>query len=317
VATILGVLLAASACSAAESAPDATTTTALPTTTTVPASSTTTTEPPDTMPPPIATDPENGAVSVSYVTEITVATEPGATVTVDDQPLALGPDGTGEVSRRSAKGLNAVRIEATDDSGNTASEIYTYEFDPQPGWVTAIGDSVMLGTAGEIEQRLGEGVVDATVSRQFVQGIDLARQIAHRDRPPSVIIIGLGTNGPVSDELFDQMMANLGDIPLVVFINTRVPRPWEAGTNAALAAGVERYANAVLVDWWAAADQHPELFRKDGFHPLPAGRVMLADLMAAAVFPDPGLDLLTETPEPTPGKPQGGSLTESARGYDP
>lgn len=301
-------MLVAAACTTARGATEeptttaATTTTAAPTTTLPP--TTTTTEPPDTTPPAIQTDPADGSVSAEYITEVTITTEPGATVTVDGEPLAVDADGVGVVARPSAIGTNAFRIEASDAEGNTASAIYTYEFEPEQGWVTALGDSVMLGTADEIEKRLGAGVVDATVSRQFSQGVALAAQEAAAQPAPSVIIIGLGTNGPVSDELFDRMMESLGDIPLVVFINTRVPRSWEAGTNAALAAGVERYDNTVLVDWWAAADTQPQLFRQDGFHPLPAGRVLLADLIADAIFPDPGLDLLTAKSEPAADEPE-------------
>jgi lysophospholipase L1-like esterase len=297
------MMLMAAACTTARGATeDPTTTAATPTTTaatTTTRAPTTTTEPPDTTPPVIQTDPANGSVSTEYITEVAISTEPGATVMVDGEPLTVD-GGAGVVSRRSALGENAFRIEATDAAGNTASAVYTYEFEPEPGWVSAFGDSVMLGTADEIEKRLGDGVVDATVSRQFSQGVALAAREAARQRPPSVIIIGLGTNGPVSDDLFDRMMEGLGDVPLVVFVNTRVPRAWEAGTNAALASGVERYDNTVLVDWWAAADSQPQLFRQDGFHPLQAGRVLLADLIADAVFPDAGLDLLTAKSEPEP-----------------
>jgi hypothetical protein len=124
-----------------------------------------------------------------------------------------------------------------------------------------------------------------------------------------VVVIALGTNGPVNDRLFDRMMEKLSDTPLVVFVNTRVPRKWEGGTNAALAAGVERYQNAVLVDWWGSVDDQPQLFGKDGFHPRPAGRTILAELIAEAIFPEPNADAtaclpgsaVTYTPETPTG----------------
>ena len=70
----------------------------------------------------------------------------------------------------------------------------------------------------------------------------------------------------------------------MVFVNVCVPRPWAAGDNAVLAAGVARYpGEAVLVDWYSEASAHPEWFDADGVHLDPAGAAALARLIAAAV----------------------------------
>ena len=57
--------------------------------------------------------------------------------------------------------------------------------------MTAIGDSVMLGAKGALEAKIPGIHVDAAVSRQFGNGIDLIRQLkdagqlsaGRRDRP--------------------------------------------------------------------------------------------------------------------------------------
>ena len=153
-------------------------------------------------------------------------------------------------------------------------------------WIVAIGDSIMLGSKAEIEKRLGDNIVDATVSRQFLDAPKLVARLLAREEPPEVIIIGLGTNGPVQERHFEEVMEIAGTEPLVAFINVHVPRKWEATSNRELAAGVERHDNAVLVDWYGATKGRNNLFAGDGFHPKQAGRVIMAELIASTIYPD-------------------------------
>jgi hypothetical protein len=71
----------------------------------------------------------------------------------------------------------------------------------------------------------------------------------------------------------------------VVIVNLTVPRSWEAPNNAALASGVQRSSNAVLVDWNSASAGRTDLFWDDGMHLRPAGAALYARLVAAAVGP--------------------------------
>ena len=75
------------------------------------------------------------------------------------------------------------------------------------------------------------------------------------------------------------------DVPLVAFVNVRVPRQWEDTSNRVIAEGVARYDNAALVDWYSVSSDRDELFSGDGVHPKQPGRVILAELIAEAVFP--------------------------------
>jgi lysophospholipase L1-like esterase len=83
-------------------------------------------------------------------------------------------------------------------------------------------------------------------------------------------------------------MLEAADVPLVVFVNVRVPRDWETPTNIALAAGVERWDNAILVDWFGASDADDGNFAGDGFHPSIGGRVLYAELITDRIFAGPG-----------------------------
>jgi len=266
-------------------ASDSSTTVTTTTTTTV-ATTTTTTKPPDTDPPVIATVPADGDVVTTYVVKFDVSTEPGAAVLFDDEHVEVDAQGSFAVTRPSDLGPNTVTVEATDEAGNTSTTEVTYSFEPEEGWVVAIGDSVLLGSKIEVEKRLGDGVVDGKVSRQFRDGITMVEKLLARGVPPQVIIMALGTNGPATEGLFDEMMKVAAEVPLMVFVNVRVPRKWESTTNTTLAEGTERYDNAVLVDWWTPTHDRDDLFAKDGFHPKQPGRVIYAELVAEAIFPN-------------------------------
>lgn len=245
----------------------------------------TTTAPSDDEPPSVATSPEHGDYVQWFRGEFTVRTEPGSAVTINGDPVELETDGTYALPVANTPGANVFIVTSTDGADNVTTKNVRYDFVPQEGWVAGIGDSVMLGSKIEIEKRLGGGVVDATVSRQFNNAPGLVASLTARPDPPEVIVIGLGTNGPVQERHFEEVMEIAGTEPLMVFVNVHVPRTWEATSNRELAAGVDRHDNAVLVDWSAATEGRNNLFAKDGFHPTQSGRVIMAELIAAAIFP--------------------------------
>lgn len=253
---------------------------------TVVSTTTSTTTPTDETPPSVATSPEKGDVVQWFSGEFTVRTEPGSLVTINGEDIELEASGRYSIPITNTPGANLVIVTSTDEADNVTTERVRYDFVPQEGWVAGIGDSVMLGSKIEIEKRLGSGVVDATVSRQFNNAPKLVARLLARPIPPEVIIIGLGTNGPAQERHFEEVMEIAGTDPLVVFVNVHVPRTWEATSNRELAAGVERHDNAVLVDWSAATEGRNNLFAKDGFHPKQPGRVIMAELIASAIFPD-------------------------------
>lgn len=152
---------------------------------------------------------------------------------------------------------------------------------PYYGRTLAVGDSVMLDAEEALQAR---GIsVDAAVSRQFFQGIDILlweRGIGHL---PPAIVVGLGTNGPITDQLFDQMMQVVRGAHVVVFVTVREPRFWESQVNGVLRAGVARWPHTQLADWHALSAGHAEWFWDDGIHLRPEGSAPYARLVAAAL----------------------------------
>ncbi len=132
--------------------------------------------------------------------------------------------------------------------------------------MTAVGDSVMLDYESPLQTDIPGVVVDAAVSRQWGDGETLLQQLKAEDALGAEVIVGLGTNGPITDTDFDDMMAILSGASRVVFVNVHVDRPWQDANNAVLANGVTRYSNAVVADWATLAAQNPGWFGADGTH---------------------------------------------------
>lgn len=151
------------------------------------------------------------------------------------------------------------------------------------GSVVAIGDSVMAGAVKPLGSLIAQIDVDAVRGRQAAAALKLLQERHDAGRLGDVVIIHIGNNGPFSQGQFDAMMQLLADVRQVVFVNVKVPRRWEAPNNAVIADGVQRYPNALLVDWHGATANRPELFWRDGIHLRPSGAQFYADLIAGSV----------------------------------
>jgi hypothetical protein len=141
---------------------------------------------------------------------------------------------------------------------------------PGPGFnagqVTAVGDSVMIDYQDPLKTAIPGINVDAAVSRQWSDGESILQTLKSDGQLGGDVIVGLGTNGPITDADFDAMMAILGGASRVVFVNVHVDRPWQDPNNAVLASGATRYPNVVVADWATLAAQNPGWFGADGTH---------------------------------------------------
>jgi peptidoglycan/LPS O-acetylase OafA/YrhL len=150
--------------------------------------------------------------------------------------------------------------------------------------VMAIGDSVMLASAPELAQAVPGIYINAQVSRAMIAGVALVRQMAAEHRLRHVVIIGLGTNGPVSADQIAQLRAAIGASRWLVLVNTFVPRPWEHEVNSTIGAAAGRYHNVLLVNWHAAIEHHTNLLWSDGIHPQPIGGKLYARVVRVVVL---------------------------------
>ena len=140
------------------------------------------------------------------------------------------------------------------------------------GHVTSIGDSVMIDAQPALESDIPGIDVEAAVSRQWDDGITIAQQLKSENRLGAIVVIDLGTNGPVSQHQFTNMMDVLSGASRVVFVTVHLPSyyTWSSSVNATLEQGVPHYARDRLADFNKLADKNPQWFYSDGIH-MPIG----------------------------------------------
>ena len=178
-------------------------------------------------------------------------------------------------SSRENGDASMTQAQRTSYNGRTGPSEFT-------GSVSAIGDSVMLGAVRRLQKDIyGLTVIDAEVGLQIYAATDTLRYRRAAGQLGHVVIVHLGNNGTFTKGQFDRIMRTLSGVDRVVFVNVSVPRAWEDPNNQVIAEGVERYPNAVLVDWHSASADRPELFYKDGYHLRPAGQRIYASMITA------------------------------------
>jgi hypothetical protein len=207
-------------------------------------------------------------------------------------PTGLAPDALPAVVATMAAaqgGAGAVPTPTGTDTPAAQPTIVSAMVTPAPhpqsstSQVVAIGDSVMLAASGYLQQDISGISVDAVVGRQVQAGLDVLKARAANGTLGSVVVVHVGNNGPFTAQQFDEMMTLAGAKRQVVVVNDKVPRAWQDANNAVLAAGVKRFANAVLIDWYSASANNPNLFWGDGVHLRPEGAKLYASLIAAQV----------------------------------
>ena len=158
--------------------------------------------------------------------------------------------------------------------------------------VTAIGDSVMLAAAPQLQAALNGIYINAAISRQMSAGLAVVQGLAGAGLLRSVVVLGLGTNGTVTTSQISQLLATIGPHHKLVLVNTFVPRPWQNGDNRVLAAAARKHDNVMLANWFATIEHRTGLLWDDDVHPRPPGATLYARMVATAVQ-------ATRSPRPT------------------
>ncbi len=145
----------------------------------------------------------------------------------------------------------------------------------------------MLGAATQLA---AQGfTVDAVESRAFVNGLETVLTLKEQGRLGDVVVVHLGTNGPISPSDMTTMMEALADVPQVLLLTIDVPRDYTAGNNGLIYDTANTYPNVSLLDWAGLDDGCPgECFYSDGYHLRPAGQEYYAQLIGCRP-PDPAL----------------------------
>ena len=114
--------------------------------------------------------------------------------------------------------------------------------------VTAIGDSILLDVAPYLTEYFPSINMDGKVGRQMSQAVEIVKKMKKEGTLGDTVIIELGSNGAFNKNELISMIKLIGNDREIIFINTRVPRPWETEVNNALKEVTEKYTNTTLVN---------------------------------------------------------------------
>lgn len=154
---------------------------------------------------------------------------------------------------------------------------------PSGDQITAIGDSVMLASAPQLQQLFPGIAIDAAVSRQMHQAPVIVQALRDAGALRPVVLIGLGTNGPIDEASLTAVVEVIGADHEIILVNTYAPRWWIDGVNSTLTAFARKYRNVEIANWNAVIAGRLNLLARDQVHPGDTGGGLYAQAVQAAM----------------------------------
>jgi len=151
------------------------------------------------------------------------------------------------------------------------------------GDVSWYGDSVTLWSADVLRRILPGVKLDAAINRSpaNIQGAVLA-SLQRRTLNP-IVVMHMGTAGPVSQDRLEATIAALGDRARVVLVTSTARFAWVSPSNAVMAEVAARHDNVVLADW-ASYSRGKKGWFKDGLHLTEQGKPYFANFVKKAAL---------------------------------
>ena len=193
---------------------------------------------------------------------------------------ALSGEGA-EILNKEAKNAKPQDQQAADDTDKDDDGFPDGAYD-----LLMIGDSVSLRAVDAFDGVFPHSHIDAEKGRQFDVGRETFEGYIQQNLAGRIVVFALGTNGLVTDDQIDAIMADAGSKRIVVFVNTRSPQPWVGPTNQAIANAATRYKNVRVIDWYGYSANRNDLFDGDGTHLSTAGVTEYLKLIHNAVKKD-------------------------------
>lgn len=146
--------------------------------------------------------------------------------------------------------------------------------------ISVIGDSVFLGAAPSFQKLQKNAVIDAKISRQVYQGIDVAKKLKKKGKLGDIVIISLGTNGKFNPITGQSFIDYLGKERTIYWINAYGKKlDFQQEVNKTIEQLAQKNTNVHVIPWAKEGKKHPNWFYQDGTHLNGKGQEGFADFI--------------------------------------
>ncbi len=177
-------------------------------------------------------------------------------------------------------------VESANINNNETNAVQTPKSDHAYDMLL-IGDSVPAATEayGVFYDYFPYGHIDAVMSRRYDAGLAVYEEYSQGGYVGDNVIFALGTNGYVTDEILDKVVATVGSDKNIWLVNTQNQMDYMQSNNDALARCAQKYGNVNLIDWHGlSAALGDEVFDGDGMHLSLHGCHVYLDMIKNAII---------------------------------
>ncbi|MGC8968953.1 MAG: hypothetical protein ACP5JV_11780, partial [Thermus sp.] len=165
------------------------------------------------------------------------------------------------------------------------SFLFNYSFGVE---VSIIGDSLTVGSKDFLKMHIPDAVIDGKVGRKFQEAMERLKYLEAKGLLGKIVVIELGTNGPFTVEeglkLIDYLQSKNRK---VIFVNVKVPKPWEPVVNQTYEKLKELRPSIEVIDWYnlstVLCPLENKCFRPDGYHLTNQGSAVYSLIIAKYV----------------------------------
>ncbi len=143
--------------------------------------------------------------------------------------------------------------------------------------ITAVGDSVMLGSSQALRRRFPGIYIDAEVSRHYSGGEGVMADLIATGKMREFVVLGFGTNGQAFPGELNRIMQMLGRDRKVVMVVPYGPVDGIPQAADQLIRYAKRRPNVYLAPWCSMIAGSQQYLGGDGVHPVGPGQKLYAD----------------------------------------
>ncbi|MDO4902879.1 MAG: acyltransferase family protein [Limosilactobacillus sp.] len=153
--------------------------------------------------------------------------------------------------------------------------------------ITAVGDSVMADASRSVQEVMPQAYVDAKVGRQGADTPAVLSSLKKQGYLNKIVVLNLGTNGPMTKDVIDKILDEIGPNRQVYWLTPHVPtRSWQQTVIKQIKSTAKHHKNVHVINWYGESLNHKNWFAGDNVHMNEKGNVRYAKLVAKAILKD-------------------------------